>query len=156
MLANNTTGAVLIREDALLPAGMAVESDAFLPGWRVVRNLDGHGLGRKIEEAKWNFFYLAGQVRAIALGHGRVGTLRRAVQRVLAKRERQKFNSLEITKVVSKSFFGIPFMSVIAHCRHIQEGIGLVPANDFVLRMPVAAPNGEAATKQYTALISSS
>jgi hypothetical protein len=45
-------------------------------------------------------------------------------------------------------------MSITAHSRHIQQGIGLVPAKDFVLRMP-AAPNGEVATKQYVALISS-
>jgi hypothetical protein len=156
MSVNNTSGTILIREDALLPAGLAVESDVFLPGWRVVKNLDRHGLARKIEEAKWNFFYLAGEIRAIALGREGIGTLRRAVKHVLAKRKGQKFNSLEITKVVSKRFLGIPFMSVATHSRHIQQGIGLVPAKDFVLRMPVAAPNREVATKQYTALVSSS
>jgi len=104
--------------------------------------------------ANWNFFYLAGEIRATVLGRDRPGTLRRAVKCVLAKQEGQKFNSLEITKVVSKRFLGIPFMSVTAHSRHIQQGIGLVPAKDFVLRMP-AAPNGEVAIKQYVALISS-
>jgi hypothetical protein len=73
---------------------------------------------------------------------------------VLAKREGEKFNSLEIIKVDSKRFLGIPFMSVTAHFRHIQQGIGLVPAKDFVLRMP-AAPSGEVAAKQYVAQISS-
>jgi len=77
------------------------------------------------------------------------------VKCVLAKQEGQKFNSLEITKVVSKRFLGIPFMSVTAHSRHIQQGVALVPAKDFVLRMP-AAPKGNVAAKQYTALISSS
>jgi hypothetical protein len=77
------------------------------------------------------------------------------VKCVLAKQEGQKFNSLEITKIVSKRFLGIPFMSAAAHSHHIQQGVGLVPAKDFVLRMPTA-PNGEVATRQYTALISSS
>jgi hypothetical protein len=80
---------------------------------------------------------------------------RPAVNCVLAKQEGQKFNSLEITKVVSKRFLGIPFMRVTAHSRHIQQGIALVPAKDFVLRIP-AAPNGELAARQYAALISSS
>jgi hypothetical protein len=88
------------------------------------------------------------------------------VKRVLARQEGQKFNSLEITKVVSKRFLGIPFTSVTAHSRHIQQGIALVPAKDFVLRMPAAVPErrldsgerqpAEIATKQYTALISHS
>ncbi len=59
---------------------------------------------------------------------------------VWRKQDGQKFSSLEITKVVSKRFLGIPFLSVTAHSRHIQPGIALVPAKDFVFRKPVAAP----------------
>ncbi len=153
-----------------MPATLSIETEAFLPGWRVVKNLDRCALARKIEGANWNFFYLAGETRATVLGRDRPETLCRAIKCVLAKQEEQKskFNSLEITKVVSKRFLGIPFMSVTVHSRHIQEGIGLVPAKDFVLRMSVgAAPragldsgerqhHGEVVTKQYTALISSS
>src|SRR2546425_11232732 len=151
----NRTITIFIKEDTPLPANLPIESEAFLTGWRVVKNLDRSTLTRNIEGANWNFFYLAGEIRATVLGRDRSGTLRRAVKRVLAKQEGQKFNSLEITKGVSKRFLGIPFMSVTAHSRHIQQGIGLVPPEDFVLRMP-AAPNGEVATRQYVALISSS
>src|SRR6266403_999007 len=164
----NRTRTVFIREDTRLPTTLAIESEAFLPGWRVVKNLDRQALTREVEGANWNFFYMPGEIRATVVGRDRPGTLRRAVKCVLAKQEGQKFNSLEITKVVSKRFLGIPFMSVTAHSRHIQQGIGLVPAMDFVLRMPVAATpesglgsggkrfRPEAATKQYAALISSS
>ncbi len=163
----NRTRTVFIREDTPLPTTLSIESEAFLPGWRVVKNLDPQALTREVEGANWNFFYLAGEMRATVLGRDRSGTLRRAVKCVLAKQEGQKFNSLEITKVVSKPFFGIPFMSVTAHSRHIQQGVGLVPAKDFVLRRPAAAPeskldsgrekhHAEGATKQYTALISTS
>src|SRR5207302_9290402 len=156
MSANNTSGTILIRENTLLPAGLAVESEVFLPDWRVVKNLDRSTLARNIEGANWNFFYLAGEIRATVLGRDRSGTLRRAVRRVLAKQKGQKFNSLEITNVVSKRFLGIPFINITAHLRHIQQGIGLVPAKDSALRMPVGAPNEEMATKRYTALIPSS
>jgi len=151
----NRTITIFIKEDTPLPANLPIESEAFLPGWRVVKNLDRSALARNIEGANWNFFYLAGEIRATVLGRDRSGTLRRAVKCVLAKQEGQKFNSLEITKLVAKRFLGIPFMSVTAHSRHIQQGIGLVPAKDFVLRMP-AALKGEVAAKQYVALISSS
>ncbi|HUC55707.1 MAG TPA: hypothetical protein VMR90_16775 [Candidatus Cybelea sp.] len=149
------TKTILIREATPLPAGLSIASEFFLPGWRVAKNLDRSTLAQSIEGAHWSFFYLAGEMRATVLGGDQLGTLRRAVKRVLAKQEGQKFNSLEITKAVSKRFLGIPFMSVTAHSRHIQQGIGLVPAKDFVLRMPAAA-NGEVATRQHVALISSS
>ena len=138
----NRTMTIFIKEDAPLPANLPIEGEAFLPGWRVVKNLDRSTLARSIEGANWNSFYLTGEIRATVLGRDRPGTLRRAVKRVLAKQEGQKFNSLEITKVVSKRFLGIPLMRVTAHARHIQQGIGLVPAKDFVLRMPVAARTG--------------
>lgn len=146
---------ILIREDTPLPANLPIERDAFLPGWTIVKNLDRSTLARNIEGANWNFFYLAGEIRATVLGRDRPGTLRRAVKSVLGKLEGQKFNSLEITEVVSKRLLGIPFMSVTAHSRHIKQSIGLVPAKNFVLRMP-DTPKGEVATKQYVALISSS
>jgi hypothetical protein len=156
MSANNISQTILIRENSYLPSDLAIETEVFLPDWRIVKNLDRSALTRKIEGANWNFFYLARGVRATVLGRDQAGTLRRAVKSVLAKREGQKFNSLEITKVDSKRFLGIPFMSVTAHYRHIQKSIGLVPAKDFVLRVPVATPTKEVASKQYTALISSS
>src|SRR5881628_3749326 len=134
----NRTMTIFIKEDTPLPVNLSIESEAFLPGWRVVKNLNRSTLARNIEGANWNFFYLAGEIRATVLGRDRSGTLRRAVRRVLAKQKGQKFNSLEITNVVSKRFLGIPFINITAHSRHIQQGIGLVPAKEFVPTMPVA------------------
>jgi hypothetical protein len=167
MLANNASGTILIRESALLPAGLAIESEVSLRGWRVIKNLDSSTLAQKIERVNWTFFYLAGEIRATVLGRDRPRTLRRAVKCVLAK-QRGEFNSLEITKVVLKRFLGIPFMSVTAHSRHIQQGVGPALAKDFVLRMPAAEVpesglgsggerhHGDVATKQHVALVSSS
>jgi hypothetical protein len=156
MSVKNMSGTVFIREHTLLPAGLSVESDAYLPGWRIVRNLDGYGLSRKIEAAKWTFFYLAGDIRSVAFGREGPGSLRDAVKRVLAKRGGERFNSLEITKVVSKWFFVIPFTRVTAHFRHIQEGIGLVdPGSDSLWRI-TSSPNRETPAQQHPALITGS
>jgi len=156
MSANNTYGTILIRDNTLLPAGLAVESETFLPGWRVARNLDEYELARKIEEAKWNYFYLAGVTRTTVLGREGPETMRRAVRRALPRLDRLKFNSLEITTVVSKRFLGIPFTSVAIHSRHIQQAIGLVPAKELVLSMPANAPTREALTKPHVAMSISS
>ena len=156
MSANNISGTIFIRENTLLPAGVAVESEVFLPGWRAVKNLNGYGLGRKIEEAKWYFFYLAGEITATALGPEGLGTLRRAVKRVLAKREGKRFNSLEVTEIISKRFLGIPYMNITAHFRRIQQGVGLPLTEDLVPKMPAAIPGKDAASNPFATLISSS
>jgi hypothetical protein len=111
----NRMRTVFIRVDTPLPTTISIESEAFLPGWRVVKNLDRQALTREVEGANWNSFYLAGEMRATVFGREGLGALRRVVKCVLAKKEGQKFNCLEITKVVSKRFLGIPFMSVVAH-----------------------------------------
>jgi hypothetical protein len=161
------TGTILIQEGTLLPTGVPVESDALLPGWRAVRNLNGYGLGRKIEEADWNFFYLAGEIKATVVGREGVEALRRAVKQILAKRTGQKFNSLEIARVVSKRFLGVPYLKVFAHCRHIQEGMYLaavrgshlktpvVPVAEFGLGSSEQERQGDSVATHYVAAISS-
>jgi hypothetical protein len=160
----NKTRTVFIRDDTPLPAMLSMESERFLPGWRMVKNLDRQALTRAIEGVKWNFFYLAGEIRTTVFGREGVGTLRRAVKRILAKQEGQsfRFNALEITKITSKWFLGIPLLRVTAHSRHIQLGIALIPAKD-VLREPLAAmpstrgsQRREVVAKQYAAVVSSS
>jgi hypothetical protein len=160
----NTTRTVFIRESTPLPTMRSMESEPFLPGWRIVTNLDRQALTREIEGARWNFFYLAGEIRATVLGREGVGTLRRAVKRILAKQEGQsfRFNALEITKIATKWFLGIPLLRVTAHSRHIQLGIALIPSKD-VFRRPLAAMpsarashQGEVVAKQYAPVISSS
>src|ERR1700730_19473559 len=94
---HETAGRIFIRDTTILQDRLIIESETFLSGWIVVRNCDGYRLGRKIEEAKWNFFYLAGEVRAIVLGRLGPATLRRALRTLLAKPEAREFNSLEIT-----------------------------------------------------------
>src|SRR6266404_9608342 len=88
---SNGTEAIFIQEAILLPATHSIKSEKFLPGWRVVKNLDSDALARTIEDADWHSFYLAGEIRATVFGLNRPGTFRRAVKSVLAKRRLQKF-----------------------------------------------------------------
>jgi hypothetical protein len=140
MSANTTSATILIREDVLLPAGLVLGTETFLPGWRAVQNLDGHGVSRKIAGAQWNFFFLAGAISATVLGREGPATLRRAVKLILSKLPSQNYNALQITKVVPRSFLGIPYVRVSAHSRHIQEGMYLVRAQDFHIRGAAVEP----------------
>ena len=121
-------GAILIREDALLPESLRFESERCTKGWRLVRNLGGHQLDQAISRAGWNFFYMAGEIEATAFGFDEEKALRRAVNRVLTNPESEKFNSLEIAQVAANRFLGLPYVTVTAHPRHIQESVVLFHA----------------------------
>jgi hypothetical protein len=124
------TGTILIKDGTFLPDELQFESEPCATGWRLVQNLDGHGLGQKIHEAGWSFFYLAGEIKGTIFGFDGQKTVRRAVKRILANLKSDKFNGLEITQVEAKRFLGFPYTSVCAHYRHIQENIFLLQAKD--------------------------
>jgi len=52
------TGTILIKDGTFFPDALRFESEPCATGWRLVKNLDGYGLGRKIHEAGWTFFWL--------------------------------------------------------------------------------------------------
>ena len=124
------TGTILIKDGTFLPDALRFESEPCATGWRLVRNLDGYGLGRKIHEAGWTFFWLAGGIKAAVFGFDGQKTVRRAVKRILANLKSEKFNGLEITQVEAKRFLGLPYASVCAQSRHIQESASFLQAKD--------------------------
>jgi hypothetical protein len=131
------TGTILIKEGTLLPESLRFESESCAPGWRLVQDLDGYELGRKINEAGWTFFCLAGEIGATVFGFDEQKTLRRAVEQILANLESAEFNSLEIMRLVSeasKRFPGVRYVTVSAQSRHIQESAFLFGAKDLPAR----------------------
>ena len=125
---------ILIREGTPLPAHQSIESEAFVPGWRRIKDLDGYGLDRKIREAGWTPVGLAGETRATVFGIDEGKMVRRAIMEILARLEPERFNSLEITRVTSvasKRFLGVRYVTVSAESRLIQQGVGLLAAKDL-------------------------
>jgi len=122
------TGTILIKEGALLPESLRFESEPYLKGWGLVKNLASSGLDRKLREAGWTFFYMAGEVNEIAFGSDSETTTRRAVKKVSANMKVDRFNCLEISQVAAKRFLGLPYVTVAAHARHIQESVFLFRA----------------------------
>lgn len=122
------TGAILIKEGTNLPEGMELESAPYSTGWRLAKNLEGGGLDRKIHDAGWNFFYMAGEIKVSVLGQDGEDTRRKAIKQILEKLKLDKFNCLEITQTAAKHFLGLPYVSVAAHWRHIQESLVLFHA----------------------------
>ena len=116
---------ILIEEGVRLLDSLRLESAPYSNGWRLVKDLDGYGLDRKIREVGWTFFYLA-QIKASVFGFDREKAARRALDRVLANVKSDNFNSLEISQVAAKRFLGLPYVTVFAHARHIQESMFLL------------------------------
>ena len=130
-------GTILLREGTLLPTSVPVESDAFLPGWRLVKNLEGDGLDQKFHEAGCTFFSATGEIGTTVFGLDEQKTLRRAIEQILAKRGSMEFNSVEIMRVAwetSKRFLGVRSVTVSAQSREIQEGASLSRAKDLPVK----------------------
>src|SRR5258706_15602249 len=137
------TGTILIREGTLLPETLRFESESCVSGWRLVKDLGGCGLDRKIREAGWTFFGRAGQLGATVFGIDEQKMLRRAVEQILANLQSTEFNSLEIMRVASeasKRFLGVRYVTVSAQSRHIQAKAPLFRAKDLPVWTACARP----------------
>jgi len=115
------TGTILIREGALLPESLPIESEPYAPGWRLVKRLDSDGMSQTIGKAGWAFLYMAGVIRTSVFGFDEEKTTRKAIKRVIEHMRSKKFNCLEITQVAVERFLWLPFVTVSARSRHIQE-----------------------------------
>ena len=114
-------GNILIAEGTFLPDSLQLESEPYAHGWRLIKNLNSSGVDQAVGKAGWNFFYVAGVIETTALGSDDRNSTRKAIKQVIAKIKLKKFNCLEITRVAMKRFLGVPYVSVSAHARHIQE-----------------------------------
>ena len=122
-------GTVLINGSPLLTQFFGLDSEVCSGGWSAVMKLDGPGLDRKIHAAGWNFFFMAAEIKAMFFGAIGAKKIQSALMKILEKVKRQGFNSLEVTGIVTKRFWGIPYVTVLAHSRHIQRTCQLEDAN---------------------------
>jgi hypothetical protein len=143
-----TTGTILIKDNALLPKELQFETEPCVPGWRLVKDLDGYGLDRRIQKAGWTFFCLVGEVKATVFGIDSQKITRKAIERILTRTKSQDFNSLEIMRVSSvgsKRFPLVRYVTVSAESRHIQQSLFLSRARDLpVLETPKSESLGGA------------
>jgi hypothetical protein len=122
-------GTVLIDDSPIITRFFGLQSEACSGTWSVVKMLDGFALDRKIHAAGWNFFFMAPEVKVMFFGAIGAKKVQNALMRILAKVKRQSFNSLEVTGIVAKRFLGVPYATVSAHSRHIQQSCRLEDAN---------------------------
>ena len=119
-----TSGTILMDRDAVRPEYLQLEDGPYPNTWvPVKRNLTSSELEKELSTSGWTLFYLASPISATAFGFNRVKMIHAALTRLIAKAKVQKCNCLEIDDVSTRSFLGMPYLSVSAHPRHIQRGL---------------------------------
>jgi hypothetical protein len=118
-------GTILMKEWRGMPKLPEFETEPCIGAWSLVKMLDSFALDRKIHTAGWNFFFMAVETKVMFLGFLAPKKLKSALKRILVKVDLEHFNSLEITKIVPRRFLGVPYVTVSAHSRHMQESCTL-------------------------------
>ena len=118
-------GTILMKDWPLMTQLLGLESESCSGNWSLVKALDGFALDRKIHAAGWNFFFMAAEIKVIFFGALGAKKIQNALQRILGKVRVQNFNCLEVTGIIAKSFLGVPYTTVSAHSRHIQQSCSL-------------------------------
>ena len=118
-------GTILMKKWPMMTELLGLESEPCSGNWSQVKALDGFDLDRKIQAAGWNFFFMAAEVKVMFFGAIGARKVQNALQRILGKVREQDFNCLEVTGIVAKRFLGVPYTTVSAHSRHIQQSCQL-------------------------------
>ncbi len=114
-------GSILIEDHAQMTQALGLESEPYSGNWNLGKVLGGFALDREIHAAGWNFFFMAGEVKVMFFGALGARKIQNALKRILVKVRPQNFNSLEVTGIVAKRFLGVPYVTVSAHSRHMQQ-----------------------------------
>ena len=100
---------------------LGLENEPCFAGWSLLKVLDAFALDRKIHAAGWNFFFMATEVKVMFFGSLGAAKIQKALKRILKKVKGQHFNGLEVTEIVSRRFLGVPYVTISAHSRHMQQ-----------------------------------
>jgi hypothetical protein len=114
-------GTVLVQQSALLHS-LGKQGESYSDKWCSLGTTESAELDRNLRAAGWNFFFIADELRTIVPPWGGEKTLRAGVKRLLARTRAQQFNCLQLSNILRERFLGIPFLSVVAHARHVQQG----------------------------------
>ena len=118
-------GTILMKEWPGMPQLIGFETEPVWAEWSIVKVPDAFTLDRKIHTAGWNFFFIAVEVKAMFFGSLGAAKIQSALKRILAKVKHQHFNGLEVTAIVARHFLGVPYVTVSAHSRHMQQSCNL-------------------------------
>ena len=138
-------GCIFLMDGLLLPPALRFEGSSYSNGWRLLSRLTSGQVELRARASSWNFIYLAEVMRRTIFGFGRVGSLRRATNKVLGEARKNAFNSVEVTEITARKFLGVHWVSVGAHFRSLQKSnqIKALAARHHDLTMVQRIPGAE-------------
>ena len=122
---NVSVGTILVKDWPRMSQSVGLETEPCFGEWSAVKVHDPFALDRKIHAAGWNLFFMAAEVKATFFGSRTAAKVQAALQRIVAKVKSQHFNGLEVTAIVARHFLGVPYVTVSAHSRHMQQSSSL-------------------------------
>jgi hypothetical protein len=120
MRASIKMGTLIIAEGISLPMSDA-KTQSFCAGWRTVKNIEARGMDKRFSEMGWSCFAKASPATVNVVGLGDSATLIKAFRKLVRHRKNMKFNCLEITEAVHKTFMGVSFVHLGARARNIKQ-----------------------------------
>ncbi|HET9181688.1 MAG TPA: hypothetical protein VFP59_06120 [Candidatus Angelobacter sp.] len=121
MLPEIKIGMLMVADRLPLPSSCGVKTLPFCSGWSAVLNIEADNADRRFNDMGWSCFQKdsAGSVNLI--GFGNVHTLTKAFKKIVRHQQSVKFNCLEITAAVQKSFMGVSYVHLSARARNIRQ-----------------------------------
>jgi hypothetical protein len=114
-------GTMIIEDGTVTPESLVVDTEPYSAGWSTIAKSTSAQLGRELESAGWTFFYMADEIRTRGFGFNDQSRTDRAVAQAVDAAKLENCNCLEVTQMRRHSFLGLPYTSVVAHARHIQQ-----------------------------------
>ena len=113
-------GTLIIAEGIPLPL-CGLQTESFSAGWRTVTNIQALGMDKRFSEMGWSCFEKASPTSVNAVGLGGAATMLKAFQKLIRQSRTVKFNCLEITEAIHKTFMGLSFVHLSARARNIKQ-----------------------------------
>lgn len=126
-------GDILIEEGTYVPDSILLQGKPDSNGWAPLNGARAV-FENEMRQTGWTFFFMAGEIKTVVFGFDRQKALHAALKRLIANVKSHDCNGIEITRVASKSFLKLPYVSVSAHARHLQKGLtfsGNIPAGSI-------------------------
>src|SRR3954447_9701900 len=120
-------GTLLVQKGTTLPTSIVLRSEPTTNGWSAFeRGAELLQLKAELSNAGWSYFYM-GAVKQTVIGSLGAKRIASAMKGITAKMRLNNCNSLQIDAITPQSWLGIPYLSVTAHCCHIQRGVIFAP-----------------------------
>jgi hypothetical protein len=116
-------GTLLVQKGTTLPTSIVLRSEPTTDDWSAFESgAELLQLKAELSNAGWNYFYM-GAVKQTVFGSPGAKRMASAMKGISAKMSLNNCNSLQIDAITPQSWLGIPYLSVTAHCCHIQKGM---------------------------------